>query len=175
EPAELLPRAGDGRALVAVVAQGYLPDTGLAGTTGALEHLPELGIGLHRDHHVGMPTGETARVASRHRDAEIGSAFGDVPEPGRLHVEVPARVGNVLARPERADDLDRLLQHLVAGARERPHPADDVLVEVLARAETERETAVAEELHRRGLLGDDRRVVPPRRARDVGHQRDALG
>ena len=57
----------------------------------------------------------------------------------------------------------------------RPALADHVLVEVLPGAEAEREAPVGEDLQRRGLLRDDRRVVAQGRAGHVGHQLDPLG
>jgi len=57
----------------------------------------------------------------------------------------------------------------------RPALADDVLVQVLARAEPEAEAVAGEDLDGRRLLRDDRRVVAKRRARHVRHQRDPLG
>ena len=57
----------------------------------------------------------------------------------------------------------------------RPAAADDVLVEVLARAQPEGEPAVAEQVHGRSLLGHDGGVVAHRRAGHIGHQLDPLG
>ena len=84
-------------------------------------------------------------------------------------------IGHRVAVPERADDLDRLLEHLVAHAGDGPPSADDVFVQVLARAEPEGEPTVGEQLHRRRLLRDDCGVIAPDRTRHVGHQRNALG
>ena len=63
----------------------------------------------------------------------------------------------------------------MADAGGRPAPADDVLVQVLARAEAEMEAAVAHRGDRGGLLRDDRRVVADRRAGDERDQVDSLG
>jgi len=79
------------------------------------------------------------------------------------------------ARPERPDDLHGLLEHLVAQADQRPAAADDVLVQVLARAEPQGEPPVAQQLHGRRLLRDDGWVIATDRAGDVGHQRNPFG
>ena len=71
--------------------------------------------------------------------------------------------------------VDRLAEHLVALADRGPALADDVLVEVLARAEAEPEAPAGQDLHRRRLLRHHRRVVAQDRARHVGHEADALG
>ena len=86
-----------------------------------------------------------------------------------------APIGHGAARPEGPDDLDRLLEHLVAHAGDGPLPADDVLVQVLARAEPEGEPPVGQQLHRRRLLRDDGGVIAADRAGDVGHQRNVVG
>jgi hypothetical protein len=62
----------------------------------------------------------------------------------------------------------------VAHADNRPCSANDVFVQVLARAETECEPTVAQELHRRPLLRDDRRVVTADRTCHVRHQGNAV-
>ena len=81
----------------------------------------------------------------------------------------------LLAVEQRPMTSSASLEHLVAHADRRPALADDVLVEVLAGAEAEAEAPAGEDLHGRGLLRDDRRVVAQDRARHVGHQPDALG
>jgi hypothetical protein len=55
-----------------------------------------------------------------------------------------------------------------------PALADNVLVEVLTGAEPEAEAVAGQDLNRRGLLRNHRRVVSQDRARHVGHQGDAL-
>ena len=82
---------------------------------------------------------------------------------------------DVLAVEQRGDDVDGLAQHLVPFADRRPALADDVLVEVLPRSQPEPEATAREDLHRRRLLRDDRRVVAQDRARHVRHQADPLG
>ena len=99
------------------------------------------------------------RLLARDRDPDRDGARRQVPELRRVDPEVLAREVDVPAVEERVDDRQRLLEHLVADVDRRPAAADDVLVEVLPRAEAEREPAVAEQVDGRGLLRDDRRVV----------------
>ena len=88
---------------------------------------------------------------------------------------MPAPVRHRAARPQGPDDLDGLLEHLVAQSGNRPASPDDVLVEVLARAEAEAEPPVGQQLHGRRLLRDDGGVVAADRTGDVRHERDAPG
>src|SRR5262245_23944965 len=109
--------------------------------------------------------GSTAIIMSAYRpatrqldgpDTALPMGGGDVPQLRRLDVEVTAAVRDCLALPQRADDVDRFPEHVVTQGRERPLATDDVLVEVLARTQPQRETPVREQLHRRGFLRDNR-------------------
>ena len=80
-----------------------------------------------------------------------------------------------IARPQGPDDLDGLLEHLVAQSGKRPPPPDNVLIEVLARAEPEGEPPVGQQLHGRRLLRDDGGVISADRAGDIRHERNPLG
>jgi cytochrome P450 len=68
--------------------------------------------------------------------ARDGNRFG---KRKRLHHYLylidPAPIRHRAARPEGPDDLHRLLEHLVAQARNGPPPADDMFVQVLACAD----------------------------------------
>ena len=72
------------------------------------------------------------------------------------------------AFPQQANDVDRLFQHLLPNGCRGPSAADDMLVQVLARAEPEKEPPVEHERHCRGSLRDDRRVNPHGRTGDGG-------
>ena len=85
-----------------------------------------------------------------------------------------AAAGDGLAAEQLADDLDCLFEHLVADVGRWPRSADHVLVEVLAGAHTEGESAFREQLHRCRLLRDDRRVVAHGRAGHVRHEVDRV-
>ena len=65
-----------------------------------------------------------------------------VEQPGVLDLVEVAPVVDGLARPQPADDLDRLLEHRQPHLGWRPAMAEDVLVERLARADAEEEPAV---------------------------------
>jgi hypothetical protein len=82
---------------------------------------------------------------------------------------------DLLAGPQPADDLDRLLEHLQAHVGRRPGVAEDVLVQRLPRADAELEAPAEHHGRRRRRLRDDRRVHPQRRARDRGDHRHAVG
>ena len=62
----------------------------------------------------------------------------------------------------------------MAQSGKRPVSPDNVLIEVLARAEPEGEPPVGQQLHGRRLLRDDGGVIAADRAGDVRHERDLL-
>src|SRR6266498_692615 len=78
------------------------------------------------------------------------------------------------ALPEEAHDLDRLREHLDALVSSRPAVAEDVLVQVLAGAETEEEPPA----HQAGACGcrvrDDRRMDSDHRTRHAGSEAQAF-
>ena len=119
--------------------------------------------------------GELDRALPGHRDQQRRRLVGQRVEAGVLDREVLAAVARQLALPELADHLDRLLEALLALDHPGPAVAEDVLVEVLAAADAEREAARQEAGGGGGGLGDDRRVDPGRRAGDAGDQLDPLG
>src|SRR6266545_2479806 len=101
-------------------------------------------------------------------------AGGTVTYRGKhFDVEMLAPIGHRAARPQGPDDLHRLLEHLVAHAGKRPPSANNVLVQVLARAEPKREPSLGQKLHRRRLLRDDGGMITTGRAGHIGHQRPA--
>jgi hypothetical protein len=65
-------------------------------------------------------------------------------QPGVLDDVEVALVVDVLARPQLAHDVERFDEHVLAHVRRRPAIAGDVLVQRLARADTEEEAASAE-------------------------------
>src|SRR4051794_4902811 len=172
EPAELLVRPLRRLVAVGVVRHRDLTDAWFALAAGGIEELAELLVRLDGDHHVGEPAGEVARLLARDGDTDRRRLVGQVPQPRRLDLEMLAADVDVAAGEQRTDDLDGFLESLVTDVRRGPALSDDVLVEVLAGAEAEGEPALAQQLHRGGLLGDDGRVVAEGRAGDVGHQRD---
>jgi len=135
----------------------------------------ELGPGLDGDYGIGVPSRQAAAGRARYRDADRRGGIRQVRDPGGFDVEMLAPVGHVAARPQRPDDLDGLAEHFVSHSGQRPLPADDVLVEILARAEAEGEPAVGEQLHGGRLLRDDGGVITADRAGDVRHQGNAVG
>ena len=87
---------------------------------------------IHRPQAAGRP---------RYRDADRRGSVRQVPDLRGLDIEVPAAVGHRAARPQRPDDLDGLAEHLVPHRGEGPLPADNVLVQILARPEADGEPA----------------------------------
>lgn len=83
-----------------------------------------------------------------------------------------AVMAHITATEERSNHFHGLFQHLQTNVGGGPASAHHMLVEVLAGAETESEPPLGEQLHRRGLLSDHRRVVSHGRACHVRHQRD---
>ncbi len=79
------------------------------------------------------------------------------------------------AAPEQADDVDGLFQHLEPHVGGRPTLAYHVLVQVLTRTDSERETTVGQHRHSGGGLGHDGRVVADEGTGDGGHQVQLLG
>ncbi len=172
EPAELRVRPLHRRVPVGVVAHRQLAHPRLALASTAVERLQQLRLRLGGDHQVRQPPREGAGPLARHRDPDRRRLVRQVPQPGRLHVEVLAPVVHMAALEQRADDLHRLPEHLVADVHRRPAAAHHVLVEVLAGAQSQPEPAVRQQLHRRRLLRHHRRVVAHRRTRHVRHQRN---
>jgi hypothetical protein len=168
-------RAGHRGVPVGSVRDAELADPRLAPAAGGVEHLAQLGPWLDGDHQVGVLTGQGGRLLPGHGDADPYGLIGQVPQLGRVHVEVRAAVVDVAAGEQGADDLDGLGELLVPDVRRLPALADDVLVEVLAGTEAEGEATLGQERHGGGLLGDDRRVVAHGRVGHVRHERDALG
>ena len=102
---------------------------------------------------------------------------------GRRRQRVQARildrvVGAVerrfVAAPQQPDDLDCLLEHLEPHVRRRPTRADDVLVEVLAGADAEKEASGHQRGRRGGCLCNDRRVTADDRAGHAGSELEAM-
>ncbi len=166
-------RAFDGGVAVGIPRHRYLPDhsagMGAVGDlAGGVPRIDQFLVGLDRDEVVGELDEPVDGLlpADRHRDA--GRDVGHVPETGGVHLEVIAAPVDQFAAEQLADDLDGFAQHVLAAFDGGPALADDVLVEVLAAAQAEGEPPVGQDLHRGGLLGDDGRVIPHRRAGHVG-------
>ena len=168
--------------LVAVRAprDGDLAD--LAGRLGVLDRgtcvvplLDEVRVRLDGDEVVGQPGEPRDRLPAGDRDADRHLRVRDVPELRGVDAEVRALVRQPFPGEQLVDDLEGLLEHVVPLPDRGPALPDDVLVEVLPGPDVEHEPALGEQRERRGLLRDDRRVVPDRRAGHVGHQLEALG
>src|SRR5690606_16996570 len=122
-----------------------------------LAHRVELGVDRHQA--VG-PRGRARRRGRAERRAdERGRLGGQGVDAGALDGDVAPPVGDLLPGVEPADDLDALLEPLLALVLADPLRPGDVLVHVLAGAEGHPEPAGEHLGERRGGLRDDRRVV----------------
>jgi hypothetical protein len=86
------------------------------------------------DEGIADPAGELGRVRLHRRHGDLDRLVRKVEDPQVLDGVVLAAVRLIVALPEQAHHLDRLLEHLQPLVRSRPLRAEDVLVQVLARA-----------------------------------------
>ena len=121
---------------------------------------------------VGENTQLLDRLLPAHRHCDADRDIRQVPQPRGVHLVVVAPPIDQAAGEQRANDLDRLPEHVLPLRDSRPPFADHVLVEVLAAAQAQGEPPVGEDLHGRGLLRDDRGVITHGRARHVGVEVD---
>jgi hypothetical protein len=101
--------------------------------------------------------------------------LGQAEDASIVHREEVALVADVAALPEVADDVDRLFEHHVADVCWWPAFANDVLIQVLAGAEAERESVVAHQPDGGRHLRHDRRVIADDWTGDHGHELHAAG
>ena len=105
------------------------------------------------------PAGQPAGGRLAHRCADERRRLGgERPQPGAVDVHEPV-VRDLLAREQRAHDVDALAQPGVARRLVRPALARDVLVGGLAAAERDPQPPREHLADRRRRLRDDRRVV----------------
>ena len=125
-----------------------------------------------------MPSPSSAAIAAA-RGPPIATAIGGGDsgrsKSARPRAQVLALVGLVAARPEEADDLERLAEELVAlGDRGPARPTMCSLSCSPAPTPSVKRPS-REQRDGRRSLGHDRRVVADRRAGDAGRELDALG
>src|SRR3954452_6232454 len=85
-----------------------------------------------------------------------------------------ARSRDEPALPQGSDDVDRLLEHLATDRDARPAVSEDVLVEVLSRADAEEEAAGHHGRGRGGGLRDERGMDARRRTRHRGAETESI-
>jgi hypothetical protein len=102
--------------------------------------------------------GELDRLGAEAGDEDRRRLVGQVVDARVLDRVVRPAMAVLAALPQRADDLDGLLEHLQAHVGLRPAVAEDVLVERLPAADAEVEAPFEQDGARGGGLGDDRRV-----------------
>src|SRR5260221_473387 len=146
----------------------------LAGGAGALlELLDDLlvrvrSLSADRDESVAMPTGEGSAVGDHRGDVERDRAVWPGEEPGLLSPVISAAKGDVLARPELANELDGLAQTLLALRVTGPLLGGGVVVEGLAGANREVRAAGGEHGDGGRGLRDDRGMVAQDRSCHAG-------
>ena len=131
--------------------------------------------GRGRREAVADPGGERDRLRPEAGDEDLRQRLRQVVDAGVLDRVVLAVVALLPALPERADDLDGLLEHLQPHVGLGPAVAEDVLVERFAAADAEREPPVVQDAAGRRGLSDDRRMDPDRRTGDAGGDGQARG
>ena len=89
-------------------------------------------------------------------------------QAGRIDPVMRAVVSDETAAEQLPDHLDRFIEHVQALFRRRPCRPEDVLVQRLPAADTQREPPAGQQRRGGGRLGDDRGMGPQQRA---GHRR----
>ncbi len=173
--AELVMGLGGALGLVGVPAERDLPPGRLRASPGVQVGGDQVGLGLGGAHALGSLGGQAGGRTATHGHEDLDGVLGQVEDPGVLHVVVAAPMGDVAARPQPAQHLDGLGQHLVAHLGRGPAGTHDVLVEALTGPQPEGEAPLAHHRHRGRGLGDDHRVVADGGARHHGGQLHALG
>ena len=135
----------------------------------------ELLVRRDRDEGVSGPAGERGRPLLGGRDGDGRQLVRERVQAGLLEPVVLAVVALVAALPEQSDNFDRLFEHLEPHVPGRPAVAEDVLVQVLARADAEEEAPRHHGRGRRGRLGDDRRMRADERTGDSCPDPERLG
>ena len=148
------------------VPSGPCPPHGALVTLGP-QHPDLLVRGAHGDHAVREPAGLPGvdRTGRGDVDRDAVRIVRTGVELGALEREVLPLVLDDVAAEQLVDDLDGLEHHRGADADLRPLAADDVLVERLARAQSQPEAPREHGTQRGRRMGDDRRVIAEAGAR----------
>src|SRR5207237_1123529 len=107
-----------------------------------LKHRDGLTIGRARDEAVADAPGDLRHLGSARRDIDGRRSLAERIEARVLDGEVRTAEAPLSATEEKAQDFDRLLEHLAARLEWRPAATDDMLVQVLSRADTQEESAI---------------------------------
>src|SRR5437016_5076835 len=135
---------------------------------GAVVRRDDLAIRVCRDEAVGDTARDPRHLRSTCRDVDRRRRFAERVETGVLDGEVRPAVALLASAEEKAKHLDGLFEHLGACRERWPSATHDMLVQVLAGADTEKEAAVEHDGRRRCGLRDDRGMCSDKRA---GHAR----
>src|SRR5258706_5315198 len=124
------------------------------------------------DETIAVPAREDGAVGDHRGDVQRDRAVWPGEEPGLLSLVRGAAIGDVLARPERANELDGLAQAVLALHVAGPLPGGGVVIEGLAG--TDREVRAAGGEHGDGGRGlrDNRGMVAQHRGRHAGAHAD---
>src|SRR5918992_2914610 len=156
-------------------ADRYLPKLRLSSAARGLELLDDLCVGRSADQSVAKAAGELGGVGLRGCNVDRRRLVGQRVHASLLDRVVATVVALVAALPEEMNHLDRLLEHLEPHLPFGPAVPEDVLVQVLARADAEEKASGQHGGRRRRSLGDDRRMNADRGARHAGSEAEALG
>jgi len=85
-------------------------------------------VRFHRDHMVCQPGEGLDRPVPGHRCGDGDRHVGNVPQPGRVDLEILARPVDEVTGEEFADDLDRFTKHVLPAPDGRPSFTDDMFV-----------------------------------------------
>jgi hypothetical protein len=157
--------------LVLGPADGQASVPGLAMATGFVEDLYEIALWTRRDEPIASSSGQFRAAGTADGDEQERRLLRQCVEPRVLDRVIPPVMTLVAAFPEQPDDGDGLLEALLPYLGLRPAGSEDVLVEVLARADAEKEAPFHHRRRGGGGVGDDGRMHAHGRA---GHPRPEL-
>ena len=146
--------------LVLGPADGQLAVAGLASAPVSLEFLYCLLGRGRRDETLADAPGQTRRFRPARRNVYRREFLRQRVNPCVIYAVVAAAMAFHAALPEKPDDLNGFLEHLEPDVGWRPVRSDDMFIEVLPAADTQKEAARHHGGAGSGGLSDDRRMGP---------------
>src|SRR5439155_3905530 len=128
------------RGLISGPAHGYLSIARLAPSARVLEKLHGLLVRLGADVAVADLSCERARFPSATGDHDRWRLRGPAVDPSIFDGVIPSAVTYGLATPQQSDQSDRLFEHLESDVWLRPVLAQDVLIQVFAGSQPQKES-----------------------------------
>lgn len=140
----------NGGVAVGIPADRHLSHPDLARQSGGparcMPGIHQLLIGFNGDQMIAQRRECLDGLLARYRHADRERNVGDVPDAGRVDLEVITLPVGDLAAEQLADDLNGFAQHVVPALDRRPPATHHMLVQVLPAAQAEGESAVGEDL-----------------------------